>query len=106
MRLLEILKDRFGALEAAAYSSIKLAHYAPEDELSMDLLGAQSVLEFGSSLRDALDGAGEWARARGVGPIYVRSAGQPRGGSPAAATMLAQPSNARINRRAATRNVA
>jgi hypothetical protein len=35
MRLLEVLKDRFGALEAAAYSSIKLARYAPEDELAM-----------------------------------------------------------------------
>jgi hypothetical protein len=69
MRILEILKDRFGALEAAAYSSIKLARYAPENELSMDLLVAQSVLEFGSSLRDALDDAGEWARARGVGPV-------------------------------------
>ena len=28
MRLLEILKDRFGALEAVANSSIKLARYA------------------------------------------------------------------------------
>ena len=69
MRLLEILKDRFGALEAAANSSIKLARYAPEDELAMDLLVAESVLEFGTSLRQALDDAGEWARARGVGPV-------------------------------------
>lgn len=69
MRLLEILKDRFGALEAAAYSSIKLARYAPENELPMDLLVAQSVLEFGSNLREALDAAVEWARERGVGPI-------------------------------------
>ena len=69
MRTLEILKDRFGALEAAAYSSIKLARYAPENELSMDLLVANSVLEFGSSLRDALEDTGEWARERGVGPI-------------------------------------
>ena len=68
MRLLEILRDRFGALEAAAYSSIKLARYAPEDELSMDLLVAQSVLEFASSLREALDDAVEWAQERGVGP--------------------------------------
>jgi hypothetical protein len=68
MRLLEILKDRFGALEAAANSSIKLARYAPEEELSMDLLVAESVLEFGSSLREALDDATEWARARGVAP--------------------------------------
>ena len=31
MRFLEILADRFGALEAVANSSIKLARYAPED---------------------------------------------------------------------------
>jgi hypothetical protein len=30
MRLLEILKDRFGALEAVANSSIMLARYAPK----------------------------------------------------------------------------
>jgi hypothetical protein len=35
----------------------------------MDLLVANSVLEFGSSLRDALEDTGEWARERGVGPI-------------------------------------
>ena len=69
MRLLEILKDRFGALEAVANSSIKLARYAPEDELAMDLLVAESVLEFGSNLREALHDATEWARARGVGPV-------------------------------------
>ncbi|WP_420124897.1 hypothetical protein [Longimicrobium sp.] len=69
MRSLEILKDRFGALEAAANSSIKLARYAPEEELAMDLLVAESVLEFGSSLREASDGALQWARARGVGPL-------------------------------------
>jgi hypothetical protein len=69
MRIMEILKDRFGALEAAAYSSIKLARYAPENELSMDQFVANSVLEFGTSLRDALEETGEWARARGVGPV-------------------------------------
>lgn len=57
MRFLEILKDRFGALEAVANSSIKLARYAPEDELVMDMLVAESVLEFGSNLREALDDA-------------------------------------------------
>jgi hypothetical protein len=36
MRLPEILKDQFGALEAVANSSIKLARYAPEDERAMD----------------------------------------------------------------------
>ncbi len=66
MRLLEILKDRFGALEAVANSSIKLARFAPEHELAMDLLVAESVLEFGSSLREARDGAMQWARERGV----------------------------------------
>jgi hypothetical protein len=69
MRLLEILKDRFGALEAVANSSIKLARCAPEDELAMDLLVAESVLEFGSSLREASDQAMEWARARGVASL-------------------------------------
>jgi len=69
MRLLEILKDRFGALEAVANSSIKLARYAPEDELAMDLLVAESVLEFGSNLREALDDAIAWARVRGVAPL-------------------------------------
>jgi hypothetical protein len=68
MRLLEILKDRFGALEAVANTSIKLARYAPEDELAMDLLVAEAVLEFGSTLREAEDGAMQWARARGVAP--------------------------------------
>ena len=68
MRLLEVLTDRFGALEAVANSSIKLARYAPEDELAMDLLVAEAVLEFGTSLREAGDGAMQWARERGVAP--------------------------------------
>jgi hypothetical protein len=69
MRLLEILTDRFGALEAVANSSIKFARYAPEDELAMDLLVAEAVLEFGTSLREAGDGAMQWARDRGVAPV-------------------------------------
>jgi hypothetical protein len=69
MRLLEILKDRFGALEAVANSSIKLARYEPEDELAMDLLVADAVLEFGTSLREARDGAMRWAQAREVEPL-------------------------------------
>jgi hypothetical protein len=52
-----------------ANSSIKLARYAPENELAMDLLVAESVLEFGSSFREASDGAMQWARARGVAPL-------------------------------------
>jgi len=69
MRLLEVLQDRFGALEAVANSSIKLARYAPEGELAMDLLVADAVLEFGSSLREAGDGAMHWARERGFTPL-------------------------------------
>jgi hypothetical protein len=52
-RLLEMLSDRFGALEAVAYSSIKLSRYVSECEMSMDLLVAEAVLEFGSDLREA-----------------------------------------------------
>lgn len=52
-RLLEMLVDRFGAFEAIANSTIKLARYAPEDELAMDLLVAEAVLEFGDDLRVA-----------------------------------------------------
>ncbi|HEX8322084.1 hypothetical protein [Longimicrobium sp.] len=52
-RLLEMLSDRFGALEAVAYSSIKLSRYVSECEMSMDLLVAEAVLEFADDLRDA-----------------------------------------------------
>jgi hypothetical protein len=69
MRLLEILADRFAALEAVANSSIKLARYVSEDEMAMDLLVANSVLEFGSSLRAAGAETMQWARERGVGPL-------------------------------------
>jgi hypothetical protein len=69
MRLLEILMDRFGALDAVANSSIKLARYAPEDELAMDLLVAEAVLEFGTSAcarratrRCSGRGTAEWHR--------------------------------------------
>lgn len=54
-RLLEMLTDRFGALEAVAHASIKLARHEPEPELSMDLLVAEAVLEFGDDLRAARD---------------------------------------------------
>ena len=57
-RLLEMLSDRFGAFEAIAYSTIKLARHAPEDELSMDVLVAEALLEFGSDLREACQAAG------------------------------------------------
>ena len=52
-RLLEMLSDRFGAFEAIAYPTIKLARHVPEDELSMDVLVAEAVLEFGEDLRSA-----------------------------------------------------
>jgi hypothetical protein len=58
-RLLEMLSDRFGAFEAIAYSTIKLARHVPEDELSMDLLVAAAVLEFGEDLRAACEACGE-----------------------------------------------
>ena len=61
-RLLEMLSDRFGALEAVAYSSIKLSRYVSECEMSMDLLVAEAVLEFGDDLRAARDAATTWVR--------------------------------------------
>jgi hypothetical protein len=59
--MLEMLSDRFGALEAVAYSSIKLSRYVSECEMSMDLLVAEAVLEFGEDLRNAQEAAGEWS---------------------------------------------
>jgi hypothetical protein len=56
-RLLEMLSDRFGAFEAIAYSTIKLARYVSQDELSMDVLVAEAVLEFGGELRLACEAA-------------------------------------------------
>ncbi|HEX8394213.1 MAG TPA: hypothetical protein VF665_17855 [Longimicrobium sp.] len=64
MRLLEMLADRFGAFEAVANSTIKLARYAPDEELSMDPQVAEAVLEFGSDLREAFKIARAWADAR------------------------------------------
>ena len=65
-RLLEMLSDRFGAFEAIAYSTIKLARHVPEEELSMDLLVAEAVLEFGEDLRDARKTTSESASAGGL----------------------------------------
>ena len=59
-RMLEMLSDRFGAFEAIAYSTIKLARFVPQDELSMDLLVADAVLEFGDELRNTRVAAAEW----------------------------------------------
>jgi hypothetical protein len=53
-RLLEMLSDRFGAFEAIAYSTIKLARHVSQDELSMDLLVAEAILEFADDMRTAV----------------------------------------------------
>jgi hypothetical protein len=42
-----MLSDRFGAFEAIANSSIKLARVAPEEELAMEPSVAEAVLDFG-----------------------------------------------------------
>jgi hypothetical protein len=63
-RLLEMLSDRFGAFEAVASSSIKLARVAPDEELPMEPLVAEAVLEFGEDLRGASAAAAEWNRTR------------------------------------------
>jgi hypothetical protein len=52
-RLMEMLSDRFGAFEAIAYSTIKLARHVSQDELPMDVLVAEAILEFGDDLRAA-----------------------------------------------------
>lgn len=65
-RLLEMLSDRFGAFEAIATSTVKLARFVPADELPMEPLVAEAVLEFGEDLRDAAASAAEWARSNAV----------------------------------------
>jgi hypothetical protein len=62
-RLLEMRSDRFGAFEAIANSSIKLARVAPEEELAMDTLVAEAVLEFAVDLQKATAAAAEWLQA-------------------------------------------
>ena len=66
-RLLEMLTDRFGAFEAIAMASIKLARHVSEDELSMDRLVAEAVLEFGDDLRAASEAAERWTREEVAG---------------------------------------
>lgn len=61
-RLLTMTSDHLGALEAVAYSSIKLARHMAEPELSMDLLVASAVLEFADDLRAAGEAADAWDR--------------------------------------------
>jgi hypothetical protein len=66
VRLLEMLLDRFGAFEAIAASSVRLARLDPEEQLPMEPLVAEAVLEFGEDLRDAAASVAEWARAQCV----------------------------------------
>jgi len=49
---------RFGAFEAIAYSSIKLARAAPEEDRAMDVLVAEAILEFADDLRTADEAVG------------------------------------------------
>lgn len=63
-RLLEMLTDRFGAFEAIAMASIKLARHVPDEERSMDSLVADAVLEFGADLRDASAAVERWMEVR------------------------------------------
>ena len=58
--LLELMSDCFGALEAVAYSSIKLARHVAEPELAIDLLVASAVLEFADDLRAAGEAVDAW----------------------------------------------
>jgi hypothetical protein len=57
-RLLEMLSDRFGAFEVIAYTTIKLARAAPEEERAMDVLVAEAILEFADDLRAASQAVG------------------------------------------------
>ena len=66
VRLLEMLSDRFGAFEAIAASSVRLARLDSEEQLPMEPLVAEAVLEFGEDLRAAAASAAERARAQGV----------------------------------------
>jgi hypothetical protein len=65
-RLLEMLSDRFGAFEAIAASSVRLARLDSEEQLPMESLVAEAVLEFGEDLREAAASAAEWARSNVV----------------------------------------
>jgi hypothetical protein len=64
VRMLEVLADRFGAFEAIAFSTIKLARHVSECDLSMDLLVAEAILEFGEDLRAASSATEGWACTR------------------------------------------
>jgi hypothetical protein len=57
--MLEMLSGRFKAFEAIAYTTIKLVRHVYQDELSIDLLVADAVLEFGDDVRSAFVAAVE-----------------------------------------------
>lgn len=65
-RLLEMLADRFGAFEAIAASSVRLARLDSDEQLPMEPLVAEAVLEFGEDLREPAVSVAEWARAKDV----------------------------------------
>ena len=67
-RLLEMLADRFGAFEAIAASSVRLARLDSDEQLPMEPVVAEAVLEFGDDLREAAASAAAWARAQGACP--------------------------------------
>jgi hypothetical protein len=66
VRLLEMLSDRFGAFEAIAASSVRLARLDSDEQLPMESLVAEAILEFGEDLREAAASAAEWARSNAV----------------------------------------
>lgn len=64
VRLLEMLSDRFGAFEAIAASSVRLARLDSDEQLPMEPLVAEAVLEFGEDLREAAAWVAERARSK------------------------------------------
>lgn len=98
-RLMEMLSDGFGALEAVAYSSIKLSRYVSECEMLMDLLVTEAVLEFGEDLRNAEEAAGEWTEeVLGRGAVLTEPALRtPQMHKPSASYTREKMQNIRIN---------
>jgi len=56
-RLPEMLSDRFGALQSVGLLLNQASRYVSACEMSMDLLFAKAVLEFGDDLREACKAA-------------------------------------------------
>ncbi len=84
-RLLEMLSDRFGAFEAIANSSIKLARVAPEEEWAMDLdlphtpnVSASTTLEWRSTTKSLPAPAHAWMFPRPEGRRYETGVAQCR----------------------------